>query len=283
MSDILEPIQALAYPRPSESNENLFELTTNKPGVLNTIKRNGSVARYDEDKIKVAITKAYIAVEGRHAATSNRIHEQIDEITQHLTETFKRRMPSGGTIHIEDIQDQVELALMRKSQHKVAVAYVLYREERRRARDVELKQKTTDDKTMQITMPDGSLQPLNMDRVNTIVEEACRGLAEVHAAPVIKDAMRNLYHLAKLEDVHKALIMSARALVETEPNYTYVSARLLLDSMRAEALNKLGIQQEATFDEMTALYPPYFKAYVAHGIAHGMLDPKFGEFDLDQL
>ena len=283
MSEILEPIQKLAYPRQSESNLNAFELNANKPGLLKTIKRNGSIARYDEDKIKVAITKAYIAVEGRNAATSNRIHQQIDEITKHLTETFKRRLPSGGSIHIEDIQDQVELALMRKSQHKVAVAYVLYREERRRARDVELKQKTSDSKSLHITMPDGSLQPLNMDRVNTIVDEACRGLAEVSAAPVIKDAMRNLYNLAKLDDVHKALIMSARALVETEPNYTYVSARLLLDSMRAEALNKLNLQQEATFDEMTALYAPYFKAYIAHGIAHGMLDHKLGEFDLEQL
>ena len=283
MSDILEPIQALAYPRQSESDANQFELNANKPGLLKTIKRNGSVAPYNEDKIKVAITKAYIAVEGRNAATSNRIHQQIDNITKLLTETFKRRLPSGGTIHIEDIQDQVELTLMRQSQHKVAVAYVLYREERRRARDVELKQKTTDGKTMHITMPDGGVHPLNMDRVNTIVDEACRGLAEVNAAPVIKDAMRNLYNLAKQEDVHKALIMSARALVETEPNYSYVSARLLLDSMRAEALNKLGLQQEATFDEMTALYPPYFKAYVAHGIAHGMLDHKLGEFNLEQL
>ncbi len=283
MSDILEPIQALAYPRQSESDANQFELNANKPGLLKTIKRNGSVAPYNEDKIKVAITKAYIAVEGRNAATSNRIHQQIDNITKLLTETFKRRLPSGGTIHIEDIQDQVELTLMRQSQHKVAVAYVLYREERRRARDVELKQKTSDGKTMHITMPDGGVHPLNMDRVNTIVDEACRGLAEVNAAPVIKDAMRNLYNLAKQEDVHKALIMSARALVETEPNYSYVSARLLLDSMRAEALNKLGLQQEATFDEMTALYPPYFKAYVAHGIAHGMLDHKLGEFNLEQL
>ena len=118
MSEILEPIQKLAYPRQSESNLNAFELNANKPGLLKTIKRNGSIARYDEDKIKVAITKAYIAVEGRNAATSNRIHQQIDEITKHLTETFKRRLPSGGSIHNEDIQDQVELALMRKANTK---------------------------------------------------------------------------------------------------------------------------------------------------------------------
>jgi ribonucleoside-diphosphate reductase alpha chain len=276
MSAILEPIQDLA-------KANHLELEANIPGLLKTIKRNGKVVRYDEDKVKVAITKAFIAVEGSHAATSSRIHQEIEELTQHITQTFKRRLPGGGTIHIEDIQDQVELALMRKSQREVAVAYVLYREERRRARENELKKNTTDSKTLLITMPDGSLQPIDMARINTIVSEACRDLTHVNPAPVIKDALRNLFHLACLDDVHKVLIMSARALVETEPNYTYVSARLLLDSMRAEALGKLGLQNDATFDEMKALYPVYFKKYLAHGLSQGILDKKFNEFDLDKL
>lgn len=276
MSDILEPIQGLAY-------SSQLELNANMPGLLKTIKRNGKVVRYDEDKVKVAITKAFIAVEGGNAATSNRIHDQINGLTQDITQAFKRRLPSGGTIHIEDIQDQVELALMRNSQHKVAVAYVLYREERRRARDADIKKEATDSKTLLITMPDGSLQALDTDRVNTIVTEACRALDNVDAAPVIKDAMRNLYNLAKLDDVHKSLIMAARALVETEPNYTFVSARLLLDSMRAEALGKLHLKNDATFDEMTALYPPYFKKYIAHGIEQGILDHKLADFDLEKL
>src|SRR5690606_3528614 len=118
------------------------------------------------------------------------------------------------------------------------------------------KQKQTkDSKHLLITMPNGEVQPLDMDRVNTIVKESCRDLSNVKAEPVIKDALRNLYNQAKYEDVHKALIMSARALVEKEPNYTYVSARLLLDSLRSEALTKLNIKSEATFDEMAQIYP----------------------------
>ncbi len=278
MSNVLEPIQDVTYP-------NQLELNANLPGSLKFINRNGNakVVPYDDDKIKVAIAKAFIAVEGGTAATSSRIRQLIDEMTQQITRTFKRRLPSGGTIFIEDIQDQVELALMRKGQHKVAVAYVLYREERRKARDTKINHNTTDSKALLITMPDGTLQPLNMDRVNTIVNEACRNLSNVTAEPVIKDAMRNLYNLAQLDDVHKSLIMAARALVETEPNYTYVSARLLLDSLRADALGKLHLKNKATFDEMTVLYPPYFKAFIAHGIEQGMLDQKLGEFDLDKI
>ena len=118
MSEILEPINDVT---PASQ----LELTANEPGLLKTIKRNGKVVRYDEDKIKVAVTKAFIAVEGSNAATSSRIHQQINEVVQQITQTFKRRLPSGGTVHIEDIQDLVELALMRNSQYKIARAYVL--------------------------------------------------------------------------------------------------------------------------------------------------------------
>ena len=271
MSDILEAVS-------NHSSVDLRELNANTPGLLKNIKRNGKIVRYDEEKIKIAVTKAFIAVEGSHAAASNRIYQQVDNISRQISETFQRRLPSGGTVHIEDIQDQVELALMRNSQHKVARAYVLYREERRKARDAQLQKQSHDNKTLLITQPNGELKPLDIARVNTIVEEACRHLSEVKSEPVIKDALRNLYNQAKLDDVYKALIMS-----EKEPNYTYVSARLLLDSLRHEALSKLHIQDEATFDEMTHIYPVYFKKYIAHGIQHGMLDNKLADFDLEKL
>lgn len=275
MSEIHEPVNI--------SQTNQLELNANAPGLLKTIKRNGKVVNYDDTKIKIAITKAFIADEGGTAPSSDRIHLQIEELTRQISQVFKRRLPSGGAIHIEDIQDQVELALMRTGHYKVARSYVLYREEHRKARQKELKQQSADSKTLLITMPNGDLEPLDMDRINTIVNESCRDLELVTAEPIIKDALRNLYNQAKFEDVHKALIMAARTLVEKEPNYTYVSARLLLDSLRMEALSKLNIKATATFDEMNALYPSYFKAYIAQGISQGILEPKLAEFDLDKL
>ena len=276
MSEIIESIQEL----PSTSSPHFNSPLSN---LLKVITRNNDDVPYDEDRIKIAITKAFIAVEGDNAVASNRIRQQINELTHDVTQAFKRRMPNGGSILLEDIQDQVELALMRKSHHKTAVAYVLYREERRKARAAALTQNKNDSKALLITMPDGSLQAIDKARIDTIVNEACRNLSDVSAEPVIKDALRNLYNLATLNDVHKALIMAARALVETEPNYTFVSARLLLDSMRTEALTKLHMKSDATFDEMTALYPPYFKAYIAQGIEQGILDQKLSEYNLDQL
>ncbi|MBI2785160.1 MAG: ribonucleoside-diphosphate reductase subunit alpha, partial [Legionella longbeachae] len=131
MSAILDPVNDV--PQTSQ-----LELTANTPGLIKTIKRNGKVVNYDDTKIKVAITKAFIADEGGTASTSDRIHQQIDDLTRQISQVFKRRLPSGGAVHIEDIQDQVELALMRSGHYKVARAYVLYREEHRKARQNEL-------------------------------------------------------------------------------------------------------------------------------------------------
>lgn len=277
MAQILEPEHVL-------SDESSVEFTVHAPGTLKTIKRNGKVAPYDANKINVALTKAFIAVEGGSAASSDRIHRNLEQLTQQITAAFQRRLPSGGTIHIEDIQDQVELALMRSGEYKVARAYVLYREERRKAREASLKTEAPRDPNIPlITMPDGEVKPLELARLQTLVEEACADLSDVNPAPILKDALRNLYNKANLEDVHKALIMAARTMVEKEPNYTYVSSRLLLNSLRTEALSKLGMQQETTCAEMAELYPAYFKKYIAQGIQQGILDSTLSEFNLDKL
>jgi len=267
----------------SRSFPSQMELAATAPGEIKVIKRNGKAVHFDPTKIKVAITKAFNAQEDGNAAISNRIHDLVEKISAQVSETLHKRMPTGGSIGIEDIQDQVELALMRDGHYKVARGYVLYREEHRKQRQQELAKQAEENKVPLITMPDGELKPLDTKRIDTIVNEACRNLSHVKAEPVIKEALRNLFNKASLSDVHKALTMAARTLVEKEPNYTYVSARLLLDALRSEALSKLGLANEATFDEMTKLYPSYFIAYINHGINQGILDKKLADFDLKQL
>lgn len=275
-----EETQRHALEQPIMDNE----LTTTAPGELKTIKRNGKLVPYDDSKIKIAITKAFLAVEGGGAAASNRIHETVSRLANQISKTFKRRLPTGGTVHIEEIQDQVELSLMRAGEHKVARAYVLYREDHRRAREAELAQEPhPETKTIHVTLPDGSRQPLNIKRLQTIVDEACQGLNNVAPQPILQQALRNLFDNVKLVDVNKSLIMAARTMVEQDPNHTYVTARLLLDSMRTEALSFLNIQTNATFNEMSKLYPQYFAKYIHTGVELGILDSKLAEFDLTRL
>jgi ribonucleoside-diphosphate reductase alpha chain len=232
----------------SQGTDSNLDLSATAPGQLRVIKRNGAVVPYTDDKITVAITKAFLAVEGGNAAASSRIHDTVARLTEQVTATFKRRMPSGGTIHIEEIQDQVELALMRAGEQKVARDYVIYRDARskERATRAPAEDAVRAHPSIRITLADGTFAPLDMGRLNTIVTEACEGLEEVDGDLIQRETLKNLYDGVALSDVNTALVMTARTLVEREPNYSFVTARLLMDTLRAEGLNFLGVAESAT-------------------------------------
>ncbi|TWI50480.1 ribonucleoside-diphosphate reductase alpha chain [Pseudomonas duriflava] len=265
------------------ADDNNLDVKATAPGQLRVIKRNGTVVPYTDDKITVAITKAFLAVEGGTAAASSRIHNTVKRLTEQVTATFKRRMPSGGTIHIEEIQDQVELALMRAGEQKVARDYVIYREARSQERKRATAEVAEPHPSIRVTKADGTLLPLDMGRLNTIISEACEGLAEVNGELIQRETLKNLYDGVAEKDVNTALVMTARTLVEREPNYSFVTARLLLDSLRAEGLSFLNVAESATHHEMADLYAKALPAYVAKGIELELLDPKLATFDLEKL
>lgn len=266
----------------AESNQ---DLTATAPGQLRVIKRNGTVVPYTDDKITVAITKAFLAVEGGTAAASSRIHDTVARLTEQVTATFKRRMPSGGTIHIEEIQDQVELALMRAGEQKVARDYVIYRDQRAKERATRANTDAVVEPhpSIRITLADGSLAPLDMARLNTIISEACEGLAEVDGELIQRETLKNLYDGVALKDVNTALVMTARTLVEREPNYSFVTARLLMDTLRAEGLGFLNVADSATHHEMADLYAKALPAYVEKGVEFELLDPALKGYDLERM
>ena len=267
---------------PQATDGNL-ELSATAPGQLRVIKRNGTVVPYTDDKITVAITKAFLAVEGGTAAASSRIHETVERLTEQVSATFKRRMPSGGTIHIEEIQDQVELALMRAGEQKVARDYVIYRESRSQERKRGGNDVAEPHPSLRVTHLDGTVAPLDMGRLNIIVTEACEGLAEVDGALIQKETLKNLYDGVAQSDVSTALVMTARTLVEREPNYSYVTARLLMDNIRAEGLGFLGVATSATHHEMVDFYAKALPAYIDKGIELELLNPVLKTFDLEKL
>ena len=262
------------------------ELSATCPGEYRVIRRNGKLTAFSRDKIKVAMTKAFLAVEGGNAAASSRIHETVETLTEQVSHAITRRLPGGGTVHIEDIQDQVELALMRGGAHKVARAYVLYREERARARAAEkaaaeaLKQQPG----LHMTLPSGEQVPLDETRLERIVGEACEGMPSTEPLTVLQEAKRNLFDGVAEKDVYKTVVMAARTFIENEPDYTYVAARLLTDSLRHEALSFVYSRpMAATQHEMTQLYPEYFEAYVKRAIDLELMDPRLRNYDLARL
>ncbi|WP_017256589.1 ribonucleoside-diphosphate reductase subunit alpha, partial [Pseudomonas tolaasii] len=272
-----------SVPQAADSN---LDLSATAPGQLRVIKRNGTVVPYTDDKITVAITKAFLAVEGGTAAASSRIHDTVARLTEQVTATFKRRMPSGGTIHIEEIQDQVELALMRAGEQKVARDYVIYRDARSKERAVRSPAEEAAVQahpSIRITLADGSFAPLDLGRLNTIITEACEGLEEVDGDLIQRETLKNLYDGVALTDVNTALVMTARTLVEREPNYSFVTARLLMDTLRAEGLGFLKVADSATHHEMADLYAKALPAYIAKGIEFELLNPVLATFDLEKL
>ena len=260
------------------------DIETTAPGKLRVIKRNGKVVAFEEDKIKVAVTKAFLATESGNAAASERIHKKVNQISKGIIEVFERRMPSGGTLHIEEIQDQVELQLMRTEELKVARSYILYRAERTQERKKETPEIDIPNRPeINITKSDGTLVPLDIDRVAMLINDACDNLEEVSMNEVLEEALKNLYDGVSLADMRTSLVMSARTKVEKEPNYSFVTARILMDQIRSEALSFLGVADEATYDEMEGYYPKALNAYIDKGIELDILDPVLKTFDLEKM
>jgi len=263
-----------------------YEFSSNPPGhdprysQYKIIRRNGSVAGFEPNKISIAMTKAFLAVEGSQGAASARVREVVGRLTEDVVNALMRRQPSGGTFHIEDIQDQVELALMRSGEHDVARAYVLYREDRARKR-AQQKDAGAAEVTGSVlnVLEDGRRIPLDTARLLALIESCCEGLGEaVDPALILKATLKDLYDGVPMEEVRKSVILSARALLEKEPAYSYVTARLLLHSLRFEVLGEEIVQRE-----MAERYTEYFPAFIKRGIEAELLDERLAQFDLPRL
>src|SRR5437773_11716824 len=240
------------------------------------IRRNGAVVGFEPAKITVAVTKAFLAVNGSQAAASARIRELAASLTEAVVGALMRGQPQGGTFHIEDVQDQVELALMRSGEHDVARAYVLYREERAKLRAQEKAARTNHARVH--VVENGQRRPLDRDALERLVVAACEGLADALPGPILEATLRDLYDGVPMDEVRKSAVLAARALIEKDPAYSYVTARLLLNIIRLEVLG-----EEASQGEMETRYAAYFPQCLARGIAAELLDPDLARFDLDKL
>ena len=287
-TNTLPPKTATSQP-PATSADANTDTDSSMASRYSVIRRNGKITAFDPDKIKVAMTKAFLAVEGGQAAASSRIHETVDKLTLEVTDALLRRLPDGGTVHIEDIQDQVELALMRAGEHKVARDYVLYRERQAVKREAEASKgksgkKKADQPEINVTAIDGSTHPLDIKRLESITAEAITGLEGVEAEPIIHDTLRNIFDGIQEKDLCAAVVMSARTLIEKDPNYSHVTARLLLDSMRNEALTLIyQTPTHATQAEMANRYSEYFSKYIRYAAELELLDKELTRYDLEKL
>ena len=246
------------------------------------IRRNGAVVPFEPNKIAVAMMKAFLAVHGTQGAASASVRETVDGLTQAVIRALMRSRPGGGTFHIEDVQDQVELGLMRGGHHEIARAYVLYREKRTQERALERSRQASHQ------MPEiaslhvidrGQKVALDVNRLQALIEASCAGLGdEVKPDPIVAETMRNLYDGVPIDEVYKASILAARTLIEKDPDYTYATARLLLHTIRREVLG-----EEVAHEAMGTRYAEYFPKFIQKGVDNELLDEKLLQFDLARL
>ena len=256
------------------------EFAPSRYGDYKIIRRNGAVVGFEPSKISVAMTKAFIAVNGGQGAASARVRELVVKLTEAVVSALMRRQPNGGTFHIEDIQDQVELALMRSGEHEAARAYVLYREQRARERAKlrEAQAQPTAQPLINVTEK-GKSRPLDMERLTVLVQESCEGLGRaVDPRVILQATLKDLYEGVPIEEVRKSLILSARALIEKDPAYSYVTARLLLNTLRLETIG-----EELTQAEMKTRYAEVFPQLIKKGVAAELLDERIANYDLASL
>jgi len=244
------------------------------------IRRNGSVVGFEPSKITVAMTKAYLAAHGNQSAASARTRELTQSLTDAVLRALMRVKPEGGAIHIEEIQDQVELSLMRSGEHEVARAYVLYREKRAQERAAQHKNaRHADQESILHVVEDGVRRPLDLLRLRELIKSSCDGLhGAADADLILKATLKDLYDGVSAKEVRKCLILAARQYIEKDPAYSFVTARLLLDSIRFEVLG-----HEATQAEMATQYGEYFPRFIRHGVQIGLLNPELEQYDLERL
>ncbi|AMC35290.1 ribonucleoside-diphosphate reductase subunit alpha [Janthinobacterium sp. B9-8] len=242
-----------------------------------TIRRDGSVVPFAPNKITVAVTKTFIAVLGSDAASSAAVRQKALQLTESVVSALMRRKPEGGAIHIEDIQDQVELALMRAGEHDVARAYVLYREERSKERHSRFEPEHHH--AINVLYPNGSSRPLDLAQLKELIASCCKGLeGTTDQAAMLAETLKNVYDGVPAEEVRRALIMSSRQLIEKDPAYSFVTARLLLNNLRSEVLGK-----EVSHEEMASKYADYFPQFIKRGIDAELLDENLAQYDLAKL
>jgi ribonucleoside-diphosphate reductase alpha chain len=242
------------------------------------IRRNGAVVPFEPNKIAVAMMKAFLAVHGTQGAASASVRETVDQLTQAVIRALMRSRPGGGTFHIEDVQDHVELGLMRGGHHEIARAYVLYREKRTQERARQASPGAVAQPTLYVT-DRGQRVALDIEGLHRLIQESCAGLGtDVKPEPIVAETKRNLYDGVPIDEVYKAAIMAARTLIEKDPDYTYVTSRLLMHTIRREILG-----EEVKQEEMARRYPDYFPQFIAKGVKNELLDERLQQFDLARL
>jgi len=209
---------------------------------LNVVRRDGSISSFKSDKISDAIKKAFLAQtkirnnKNKEKEQEDSIHKTVEGLTHKVVSALTRRIADGDMIHIEDIQDQVELGLMRDEHHKVARAYVLYREQRAASRyhTKKLKEQVgAKASSMAVTKRNGEKEPISLDKITNRVSVLSTGL-NIDPIVVVQKAVPGLYNEITSTEIDTYLAETAASLTVEHPDYSYLAGRIKANSLHKD-------------------------------------------------
>jgi len=246
-------------------------------------KRDGRSVPFNEERVRLAVEAAFKEdldiPKADELPTSARVdaHQVVESVVSRLLSRAVR----GEDLQIERIQDAVEEALMTKGHYTVARRYIIYRQERHKARAIRGERDVEGEPMarVSITLPDGSREHLDTQRIRRSIIRACRGFEDVvDARQMSEETLNSLYDGARLDEVEKAMIMSAKSRIEKDPAYSFVAARLLLEVIYREVL-----PGHEHYHDVQIAHAQHFRGYLEKGIAADRLSPALLDFDLDRI
>ena len=246
-------------------------------------KRDGRSESFNEERIRLAVESAFKA--DRDIPSDYTLSPEDQAAALSVTAAVVQRLFSrairGEELEIERVQDAVEEALMVQGHVQVARRYIIYREDRRKARALRGDRDVTGQvqAELHITLREGSKEVLEPQRIRRTLIRACRGFEDrCEAREMADETMRNLYDGVRIDEIEKAMIFAAKSRIELDPAYGYVTARLLLEVIYRETLP--GFEH---YHDITVAHASRFKAYLEEGIAADRLTPRLLEFDLEKI
>ena len=249
-------------------------------------KRDGHLETFNEARIQLALESAFKDEFGvsKDGALLKDVQASVAFLANAVAQKALQLAADGKELEVELIQDLVENELMRSGQHAVARSYILYREERKKARLLRGQQEVeSDGASLNMTLPDGSVEPLDVQHVRRKLIRACAGLEDrTDWRELAEETLQNLYDGVHCDEIDKAMIFAAKARVEREPAYSYVAARLLLNVIYREVLPG-DSDQNLDVASLKTRHAEHFAEYLRLGVELGRLDSSLLTFDVRRI
>lgn len=237
-------------------------------------KRNGQIVDFSADKITNAMRKAFLAM--NVSVSDDLLREITQQVTLDIETAFPEAVPS-----VEHVQDRVELALMKGGFHEVAKHYIVYRYQHTKIREEKQQEvlEKIEEEGLHITTRSGATEIYSEDPIRKVLAKAIPEGAEIDVDAIMGQLKYELYEGISTTDIMKALIMVVRSMIERDPAYSKLAARLLLKSIYEEVLGKENISDSTLAQEHAAA----FKRCIEHGISIGRLDARLLSFNVEAL